>query len=122
MTSVPPASTRAGPVAPASSATAACSVSGASYLRSVIPPPMAWYVVGRSCREFAAAPSPPLQTATAPALAYCHCLLNNKVTEIAAFSAFDLARTIQLPTVAVSADRDRKRRFRGRTRLRQPVT
>ena len=39
MTSVPPANTRAGPVAPASKATAACSVAGASYLRSVIKPP-----------------------------------------------------------------------------------
>src|SRR5262249_45344058 len=36
ITSVPPASTRAGPLAPASSETAACSVCGASYLTSTI--------------------------------------------------------------------------------------
>src|SRR3954447_7096062 len=45
MTSVPPANIRAGPLAPASRATAACRVSGASYLRSTITPPITAFSV-----------------------------------------------------------------------------
>src|SRR5262249_51581501 len=66
MTSVPPANTRAGPVAPASKATAACSVAGASYLRSVIKPPSLVSSLARSCLEFGGRPRPTTKTQDRP--------------------------------------------------------
>ena len=62
---------RAGPVAPASKATAACSVAGASYLRSVIKPPSLVSSLARSCLEFAGRPRPSRsqELAAEPALA-----------------------------------------------------
>src|SRR5262249_22642733 len=93
MTSVPPANTRAGPVAPASKATAACSVAGASYLRSVIKPPSLVSSLALSCLQFRIRPRPntsqdlaPIRACTAArrrprCLASCHLLPNNEIDE-----------------------------------------